>query len=70
VDPLAGSYYVESLTTALEEKARAYLERIDEMGGASEAIAFMQEEIHRAAYASKSKDIEESGISSFRSWVG
>jgi methylmalonyl-CoA mutase N-terminal domain/subunit len=50
VDPLAGSYYVESLTTAIEERARAYLERIDEMGGASEAIAFMQEEIHRAAY--------------------
>jgi methylmalonyl-CoA mutase, N-terminal domain len=50
VDPLAGSYYVEALTTALEERARAYLERIDEMGGASEAIAFMQEEIHRAAY--------------------
>jgi methylmalonyl-CoA mutase N-terminal domain/subunit len=50
VDPLAGSYYVEALTTALEEKAREYLERIDEMGGASEAIAFMQEEIHRAAY--------------------
>jgi methylmalonyl-CoA mutase N-terminal domain/subunit len=50
VDPLAGSYYVEALTTALEEKARAYLEKIDEMGGASEAIAYMQEEIHRAAY--------------------
>ena len=50
VDPLAGSYYVEALTTALEEKAREYLERIDEMGGASEAIAYMQEEIHRAAY--------------------
>jgi methylmalonyl-CoA mutase, N-terminal domain len=50
VDPLAGSYYVEALTTALEEKAREYLEKIDEMGGASEAIAYMQEEIHRAAY--------------------
>ncbi|HEY0018086.1 MAG TPA: methylmalonyl-CoA mutase family protein [Longimicrobium sp.] len=50
VDPLAGSYYVEALTTALEEKAREYLERIDEMGGASEAIVYMQEEIHRAAY--------------------
>ncbi|HEU0012202.1 MAG TPA: methylmalonyl-CoA mutase family protein [Longimicrobium sp.] len=50
VDPLAGSYYVEALTTALEERARAYLDRIEEMGGASEAIAFMQEEIHRAAY--------------------
>jgi methylmalonyl-CoA mutase, N-terminal domain len=50
VDPLAGSYYVESLTTAIEERARGYLERIDELGGASEAIAYMQEEIHRAAY--------------------
>jgi methylmalonyl-CoA mutase N-terminal domain/subunit len=50
VDPLAGSYYVESLTTAVEEKAREYLEKIEEMGGAAEAIAFMQEEIHRAAY--------------------
>src|SRR4051794_416664 len=50
VDPLAGSYFVESLTTAVEEKAREYLEKIEEMGGAAEAIAFMQEEIHRAAY--------------------
>jgi methylmalonyl-CoA mutase N-terminal domain/subunit len=50
VDPLAGSYYVESLTTAVEEKAREYLDRIEEMGGAAEGIAYMQEEIHRAAY--------------------
>ncbi|HEV2146380.1 MAG TPA: methylmalonyl-CoA mutase family protein [Longimicrobiaceae bacterium] len=50
VDPLAGSYFVESLTTAVEEKAREYLEQIDEMGGAANAIAYMQEEIHRAAY--------------------
>ncbi|HEX2187760.1 MAG TPA: methylmalonyl-CoA mutase family protein [Longimicrobiaceae bacterium] len=51
VDPLAGSYFVESLTTAVEEKAREYLEKIDGMGGAANAIAYMQEEIHRAAYA-------------------
>jgi methylmalonyl-CoA mutase N-terminal domain/subunit len=50
VDPLAGSYYVESLTNAVEEKAREYLEKIEEQGGAAEAIAYMQEEIHRAAY--------------------
>jgi methylmalonyl-CoA mutase N-terminal domain/subunit len=50
VDPLAGSYFVESLTDALEAKAREYLDRIEEIGGASEAIAYMQEEIHRAAY--------------------
>ncbi|MBV9109866.1 MAG: methylmalonyl-CoA mutase family protein [Gemmatimonadetes bacterium] len=50
VDPLAGSYYVESLTSAVEEKAREYLDKIEEMGGAAQAIAYMQEEIHRAAY--------------------
>jgi methylmalonyl-CoA mutase N-terminal domain/subunit len=50
VDPLAGSFYVESLTSAVEEKAREYLTQIEEMGGAAEAIAYMQEEIHRAAY--------------------
>ncbi len=50
VDPLAGSYYVESLTSAVEEKAREYLDKIEEMGGAAEGIAYMQEEIHRAAY--------------------
>ncbi|HET6764043.1 MAG TPA: methylmalonyl-CoA mutase family protein [Longimicrobiaceae bacterium] len=50
VDPLAGSYFVESLTTAVEEKALEYLDRIEEMGGSAHAIEFMQEEIHRAAY--------------------
>jgi methylmalonyl-CoA mutase, N-terminal domain len=50
VDPLAGSYYVESLTDAVEAKAREYLDRIEEMGGAASAIEYMQEEIHRAAY--------------------
>ncbi|MDQ3555235.1 MAG: methylmalonyl-CoA mutase family protein [Gemmatimonadota bacterium] len=50
VDPLAGSFYVEALTSAVEEKAREYLEKIEGMGGAAEAIAYMQEEIGRAAY--------------------
>jgi len=49
-DPLAGSYYVESLTDEIETRARSYLDRIDEMGGAARAIDFMQEEIHRSAY--------------------
>jgi methylmalonyl-CoA mutase, N-terminal domain len=51
VDPLAGSYYVEGLTNALESAARAYIERVDELGGAARAIAFFQEEIQQAAYA-------------------
>jgi len=50
VDPLGGSYYVEALTDALEEKARAYLRRVEELGGAARAIPYVQEEIHRAAY--------------------
>ena len=51
-DPLAGSYYVEQLTTALEREAVALLERVDAIGGAERAIAagFMQEEIARSAY--------------------
>ncbi|MDA8268522.1 MAG: methylmalonyl-CoA mutase family protein [Actinomycetota bacterium] len=53
VDPLAGSYFVESLTDEVERMAWDYLERIDALGGAVVAIenGFMQEEIESAAYA-------------------
>lgn len=51
VDPLAGSYYVETLTDQLEELARGYLVKIEELGGAAAAVPFMTEEIHRSAYA-------------------
>ena len=50
VDPLGGSYYLEALTDEIEGRARAYVEEIDRMGGAAAAVAYMQEEIHRAAY--------------------
>jgi methylmalonyl-CoA mutase, N-terminal domain len=50
VDPLAGSYYVEALTDTIETRAREYLARIEEEGGAARALHFMREEIHRAAY--------------------
>jgi methylmalonyl-CoA mutase N-terminal domain/subunit len=51
-DPLAGSYYVEALTTEVERRACALLAHVDEMGGSPEAIArgFFQEEIARSAY--------------------
>jgi methylmalonyl-CoA mutase, N-terminal domain len=51
-DPLAGSYFVESLTDAVETEAWAYLEKIDAMGGAVAAIeaGYMQDEIEQAAY--------------------
>jgi methylmalonyl-CoA mutase N-terminal domain/subunit len=52
VDPLAGSYYVESLTNEVEAAAWKLIEKIDVMGGAVKAIeqGFMQEEIARSAY--------------------
>ena len=58
-DPLAGSYFVESLTNEVEEKAWQLIEKIDAMGGSVTAIeqGFIQEEIARSAYKYQ-KDIE------------
>jgi methylmalonyl-CoA mutase, N-terminal domain len=52
VDPLAGSYYLESLTNSIEQEARTYLERIDALGGMVAAIerGWVQREIEDAAY--------------------
>jgi methylmalonyl-CoA mutase N-terminal domain/subunit len=52
VDPLGGSYYVESLTDAVEEEAWEYIKRIDAIGGSVKAIEerFMQREIEEAAF--------------------
>jgi methylmalonyl-CoA mutase N-terminal domain/subunit len=52
IDPLAGSYYMEYLTSQIEEKAAKYIEQIDDMGGAVAAIekGFMQREIVESAY--------------------
>jgi methylmalonyl-CoA mutase N-terminal domain/subunit len=52
IDPLAGSYFIESLTNQVEEKAWAYINRIDNMGGMVAAIekGFPQTEIANAAY--------------------
>jgi methylmalonyl-CoA mutase N-terminal domain/subunit len=51
-DPLGGSYFMESLTTGIEQRAWEYLEKIDGMGGAVAAIeaGWMQDEIHESAY--------------------
>ncbi len=52
IDPLGGSPFVEELTDRLEQEARAYLQKIDELGGSVAAIeqGFIQGEIHQAAY--------------------
>ncbi len=60
IDPLAGSYYIESLTDRLEEEINAYLNKIDDMGGALAGIAqgYQQREIQESAYIMQ-KQIEE-----------
>nr|WP_231934188.1 methylmalonyl-CoA mutase family protein [Geobacter sp. DSM 9736] len=53
IDPLAGSFLVESLTDQIEKAAFEYIEKIDQLGGAVEAISrgFQQKEIQDSAYA-------------------
>ena len=71
IDPLAGSYYIESLTNDIEKHARGYLEKIDAMGGMLKAIerGFVQQEIQNAAYEYQRKvDDNEAivvGVNSF-----
>ena len=59
IDPLAGSYYIESLTNEMEEEAYKYFERVESLGGVVEAIekGFFQQEIANAAYRYQ-KEIE------------
>lgn len=72
VDPLAGSFYVEALTDSMERDALAYIEKIDEMGGAVKAIeqGYMQREIQNAAYQTQMKIEDGSevvvGVNKFR----
>jgi len=60
VDPLAGSYYVESLTDEIEKRVWDYIERVDAMGGSTVAIAnrFFQNEIRETAYRTQ-KEIDD-----------
>jgi len=55
IDPLGGSYYVESLTNEMEEKAWEYIKNIDAMGGMLEAIktGYIQKEIGNASYTNQ-----------------
>ena len=60
VDPLAGSYYVESLTDRLEEAALRYIEEIDRLGGAVAALeqGYQMREIHESAFKHQ-REVEE-----------
>jgi methylmalonyl-CoA mutase N-terminal domain/subunit len=72
IDPLAGSWAIERMTDEIEERARQYLRRIDEMGGMVEAISrgYVQKEIQDAAYAwqrrVESKEQVVVGVNAFR----
>ncbi|HYY96045.1 MAG TPA: methylmalonyl-CoA mutase family protein [Pyrinomonadaceae bacterium] len=72
VDPLAGSYAVEQLTSEIERRALEYLERIDAMGGMLHAIesGYVQREIQEAAYqyqrAVESGEAVVVGVNRFR----
>jgi methylmalonyl-CoA mutase N-terminal domain/subunit len=52
IDPLAGSYYLETLTDRIEEEAQKYLDKIEDLGGSLKAIemGFQQREIQEASY--------------------
>jgi methylmalonyl-CoA mutase, N-terminal domain len=71
-DPLAGSYFVESLTTQLEQAAQAYLDEIDAMGGTLAAIegGFQQRQIQESAYRVQQEiergDLVVVGVNRFR----
>ena len=60
IDPVGGSYAVEAMTDAIEEGARAYIQQIDDAGGAVKAIqsGFQQHEIQQSAYTYQ-KEIED-----------
>jgi methylmalonyl-CoA mutase N-terminal domain/subunit len=63
IDPLAGSWFVESLTSRLEAEALALIGKVDELGGAAQSISFFQDEIQRAAYAhQQAVEADEIGV--------
>src|SRR5207248_11552175 len=72
VDPLAGSYAIEELTTELERLAGDYIEKIDARGGMLRAIetGYVQNEIQQAAYdyqrAVETKDTIVVGVNQFQ----
>jgi methylmalonyl-CoA mutase, N-terminal domain len=71
IDPLAGSYVIEQLTDEIEQRAQAYIDKIDQLGGALAAIdcGYIQTEIQDAAYryqkAVESKDQIVVGVNEF-----
>ena len=64
VDPLAGSYFIETLTNQVEKAAWDYLDKIEKMGGAVKAIekSYIQNEIAYSAFEYQDKIEKEEKI--------
>jgi len=64
VDPVAGSYYIESLTNEMEKRAENYLNKIDALGGMLAAIerGYVQQEIQNAAYEYQQRVEKEEAV--------
>ena len=64
IDPAGGSYFLESLTDRLEDEATAYLERVDDIGGAVQAVeaGYFQREISESAYVQQLRTESEEQI--------
>ncbi len=74
VDPMGGSYFLETLTNTLEQKAFEYLRKVEELGGSATAIGYIQDQIERAAYEHQ-MDIESGerrivGVNAYREEEG
>ncbi len=73
IDPMAGSYVVEYLTNEIEQQAKAYIQKIDDLGGALASIekGYMQNEIQDAAFRYQmeieKKDRVVVGVNAFQS---
>jgi methylmalonyl-CoA mutase N-terminal domain/subunit len=73
IDPLAGSYLIEYLTDEIEQRAREYIQKIDQMGGALKAIelGYIQGEIQDSAYRTQQAIEKEEqlivGVNSYQS---
>ena len=62
VDPFAGSYFVEALTDEIELRARELIAKVDELGGAVQAIDFMKNEIEESAFGYHERYLQEQDI--------
>ena len=62
VDPFAGSYFVEALTDEIELRAKELIAKVDELGGAVQAIDFMKNEIEESAFGYHERYLQEQDI--------